>query len=164
MGFVSHANTSLIVSRTDVGRAVSKALDLYVGRGRRYTVKELSNATGVADRMIECAKLDPEGRQGDDWRQLKPEELLSIGKFLGDGFTTEWLRLAGQGAFSLPDGQIPEEPELVAEFASDTAEVAHMAADGHFCSEDERALRNIGHRLVERGMSLVAAALGRQHS
>jgi hypothetical protein len=163
MGFVSSANISLIVSRSDVGKAVAKALDLYVGRGRRYSVKELSNATGVADRMIECAKLDPEGRQGDDWRQLKPEELLSIGKFLGDGFTTEWLRLAGQGAFALPDGGILPEPELVAEFAGDTAEVANMASDGHFCPEDERALRKLGHRLVERGMSLVGHALRSSH-
>jgi hypothetical protein len=94
----------LLVSRTVWRDAVRKALCLYVGRGRRYTVKELSNATGVADRIIESAKLDPDD---PDFRPLREENLASVGKFLGAPFVSLCIESLGLGAFELADGQIP---------------------------------------------------------
>lgn len=150
------ANESLLVSRMELGKAVANALCLYVGRGRRYTVKQLTKATGVPARLIECAKLDPEGRQAEDWRPLKPEELVSISCFLGEAFASEWLRPAKLGAFALPDEDIPLPGELVAECADDTAEVADCAKDGKFGASDERELRSVGQREIRRGMTLVS--------
>lgn len=158
MASAASANQFLLVSRNDLGEAVAAALCLYVGRGRRYSVKQLSNGTGVPDRQIECAKIDPNGRQGDDWRPLKFEEFFSLAKFLGEGFTSEVLRLSGQGAYTLPEDDLPGPSELVRDCAEDTAEVAVMAAgEDEFDHDDVKALRRIGHRLVERGMQLVAA-------
>src|SRR6185437_6257593 len=97
-------NGELLVSRTAWRDSVRKALCLYVGRGRRYTVKELSNATGVPDRIIECAKLDPDD---PDYRPLREENLASVGKFLGASFVSLWLEPLELGAFELADGQIP---------------------------------------------------------
>jgi hypothetical protein len=97
------ANISLLVSRSSLRGAISKALNLYVGRGRRYTVKELSNATGVPDRIIECAKLDPED---PDFRPLREEALASVSKFLGAQFVSLWLETMELGAFEL-SGQPP---------------------------------------------------------
>ena len=97
-------NGDLLVSRTIWRESVRKALSLYVGRGRRYTVKELSNATGVPDRIIECAKLDPDD---PDFRPLREENLASVSKFLGAPFVSLWLEAMGLGAFELADGQIP---------------------------------------------------------
>jgi hypothetical protein len=98
------ANDSLIVSRNFARETLKDALRLYVGRGRRYSVKELSNATGVPDRMIEsamCAVDDP------DYRPLTLENLLSITSFLGTSFASHYLELTGLGAFELMDGQPP---------------------------------------------------------
>lgn len=112
------ANFQLLVSRNAAREKVRDALRLFVGRGRRYSVKELCNGTGVADRMIESALCDPDS---PDYRQLKTEEMLSIAKFLGAPFASAYLELAGLGAFELMDGQIPL-PKVLA-----TAEQAESA-------------------------------------
>jgi hypothetical protein len=129
-------------------------LRLYVGHGRRYSVKQLSNATGVPDRLIESAMCDPES---GDFRPLSNECLLSISSVLGDAFTTEWLRLARQGAFTLPDDEIPSPGELVSDCANDTAEIASIARGGKFDERDERELEGVGLREIDRGMKLVAS-------
>lgn len=95
------ADLSLLVSREHAENAFGDALRLYVGRGRRYSVKQLANATGVKDRAIECA-MCPSGTT--DFRPLNMGQQLSLQKFLGPEFTSEWLVLAGQVAFHKPEG------------------------------------------------------------
>ena len=107
------------------------ALRLFVGRGRRYSVKELANATGVADRVIESAICDVDS---EDYRPLSHEALASIAKFLGASFASVYLELSGLGAFELMDGQIPL-PKVLA------------TADSNESPEDER--RRIIRRLAE---------------
>lgn len=147
------ANLVPLVSRERIGNAIGSALRLYVGRGRRYSVKQLSNGTGVKDRVIECAMCAPDNV---DYRPLSLEALASISAFLGSDFTNEWLHLAGQGAFDLPDDDMPPPGELAADVAGDSAEVVRMAADGVFCGEDRKRLRAIGQSKIERGMAMVA--------
>lgn len=114
------ANFGTIVSRNSAREKVRDALRLYVGRGRRYSVKELSNGTGVPDRKIECAMCDVDST---DYRPLQHEELLSIAKFLGAPFASVYLELCGLGAFELADGQIPLPKVLAsADQPEDTAE------------------------------------------
>lgn len=96
------ANDLLLVSRNLAREKLRSALRLYVGRGRRYSVKELSNGCGVPDRMIESAMCDPDD---PDYRPLALENLLSISSFLGPAFTSSFLELAGLGAFELGDQQ-----------------------------------------------------------
>lgn len=98
------ANDLLLVSRNAVREKLRDALRLYVGRGRRFSVKELSNGTGVADRLIESAMC---GIDTADYRPLSHEALASIAKFLGAPFASHYLELSGLGAFELMDGQIP---------------------------------------------------------
>jgi hypothetical protein len=98
------ANNSLLVSRNAVREKVRDALKLYVGRGRRYSVKELSNGSGVPDRMIESAMCEPDD---PEYRPLTLENLSSIAKFLGAPFASVYLELSGLGAFELMDGQPP---------------------------------------------------------
>lgn len=154
MSATETANIDLLVSRNSLRAAIRKALDLYVGRGRRYTVKELSNATGVPDRIIESAKLDADD---PDFRPLREENLMSVGKFLGAPFVSVWLETMGLGAFELMDGQIPLPGILAAEEAADTAEVAALAADGEFGADDREELKAVGHREIQRGMTLVSS-------
>ena len=146
------ANLSPLVSRSAAGAKLAHALRLYVGRGRRYSVKQLANGTGIKDRVIECAMADPDST---DWRPAPPEALLSWAAFLGADFTNEWLSLAGQGAFDLPDDD-PEPGDLAIESTEDSATVVRAAMDGVFDPDERRDLKVVGRRKIERGMQLVA--------
>lgn len=149
------ADIPLLVSRNQLGHKVAEALNLFVGRGRRYSIKQLSNATGVKDRMIECAKCDPD--KSEDWRPLKPEELLSISMFLGADFTSEWLGLAQQGAFDVPDEDTPPAMRLAVDSAEDNAKLLRIAADNAITDDERGDAAAIGWRKIQRGMQLVAA-------
>lgn len=123
------ANDSLLVSRNFAREALRDALRLHVGRGRRFSVKELSNGTGVPDRMIEsamCATDDP------DYRPLALENLLSIAKFLGAPFFSAFIEVTDLGAFEL-SGQAPL-PNVLA-----SAEVSEDPI-----SERRRLIRRLG--------------------
>jgi len=124
------ADNFILVSRNSIRESIRNALRLFVGRGRRYSVKELSNATGVADRMIESAMCDVDS---EDYRPLSHEALASITKFLGAAFASSYLELSGLGAFELMDGQIPL-PKVLA------------AVEGGESVEDERKrlIRRLG--------------------
>lgn len=150
------ANFPLLVSREQAGNTIGSALRLFVGRGRQYSVKQLANATGVKDRVIECATCDA---ASIDYRPLPPEALLSIALFLGSAFTSEWISLAKQGAFDLPDADDPPPGAIAADNCDDTAVVTRAAIDGKFTSDEHPDLRVVGIRMVARGHQL--AALGR---
>lgn len=98
------ANDSLLISRNMARETVRAALRLYVGRGRRYSVKELSNGTGVPDRMIEAAMCDPDDT---DFRPLTLENLFSVSSFLRAPFASAFLEPADLGAFDLMEEQPP---------------------------------------------------------
>lgn len=125
-----------LVPREEAREKLRKSLSLYVGRGRRYRVDELSAGSGVPKRSIQAA-LAPIG--DENYRPLTLENLASIAKFLlADGlavpFISAYLELAGLGAFELMDGQIPL-PKVLA------------SADANECPADER--RRLVRRLAE---------------
>lgn len=140
-----------IISRDRAHDAVRDALRLFVGRGRRYSVKQLSNATGVKDRVIECAMTLAEN---PECRPIHIGDLLSIAGFLGPEFTTEWLMLAQQAAIPLPDGEEPSPGEIAADIADDTATVVRAARDGVFDKDERADLHTVGLRLISRGGQL----------
>jgi hypothetical protein len=93
-----------LVSRGAAREKIRDALRLHVGRGRRFSVSELSHGAGVPERAIEAA-LRPV--DDENYRPLTLENLLSITKFLGAAFSSHFLELAGLGAFELMEGQPP---------------------------------------------------------
>lgn len=153
MNYMTSADLEPRVSRNVAGLAVGNALRRFVGRGRAYSVKELANATRLKDRVIECAMCHPED---PEWRRLSIEALFSLADELGPEFTSEALKPTSQAAYSTRGVEPPEPCELVAECASDTAEVARAAADKRFTVRERQALAAIGQRHVERGRQLVA--------
>lgn len=149
------ARFPLLVSREQARNKMADALRLFVGRGRRYSVKQLSNATGVPDWQINAAMID--GGSTDN-RPLPPESQLSIAKFLGAEFTSEWLGLAGQAAFDIPDDDTPPAMSLAIDNADDNARLLHIAADNTIAKTESKDAAAIGRREITRGMQLVAAA------
>jgi hypothetical protein len=125
------ANISLLVSRNSVREKLRDMLRLHVGRGRRYSVKELSNGTGVPDRKIESAMCDVDST---DYRPLTLEELASVAKFLGVPFVSPILELCGLGAFELS-----EQPPLPKVFEKGDVIVSHETVE----EERKRLIRRL---------------------
>lgn len=144
-----------LISRNALDEQVHDALRLFVGRGRRYSVKQLAKGAGIPERMIESAiaPLD-----STEFRPLARENLWSVIAFLRAPFTNELLALVQQGAFDLPEGDLPPAARMAADCANDTAHVAEIAADQTLTHEDRQTLKLVGQRSVERGMHMIAAA------
>ncbi len=124
----SSANFPPLVSREQAENAFGDALRLFVGRGRRYSVKQLANATGVKDRAIECA-MCPSGSV--DFRPLHMGAQYSIQKFLGAVFTSEVIAIIDQVAFEKPDGIDHDEVEDAArEFLAAKGRAHHPDSPG----------------------------------
>jgi len=124
------ANFGPLISRSVIGETIRNALHLHVGRGRRYSVRSLSEATGVPERCIEAAKCEPDD---PEYRPLKLEDLASLIKFLGAPFASAILEPCELGAFEL-SGQ-PPLPKVLSK------------ADAQEDAADER--KRLIHRLAE---------------
>jgi hypothetical protein len=146
------ADIGLLISRSAANERFREALRMFVGRGKRYSVKQVSNGTGIKDRMLESfmAQVD-----STDFRKPDLEEVLTLASFIGPDFTTELLQPAQQGAFWLP-GDEPAPGELAADNADDNAVVTRAARDGVFDKDERKDLKVVGTRLVSRGAQLVA--------
>jgi hypothetical protein len=120
-----------LVSRNAIREKQRSALRLHAGRGRRYSVRELSEGSGVPVKAIEAAMLLIDD---ESYRPLTQENEASIAKFLGASFVSHYLELSGLGAFELMDGQ-PPLPRMLA------------SADRDESPEDER--KRLVSRLAE---------------
>src|SRR6478609_11080896 len=90
------ADFSPLISREQAENEFCRALNLFAGRGRRYSVETLATGSGVPKRLIECFRGYPVGHP--DHRVLHFGHKMSIISFLGPKFTTEWLKLCDQAA------------------------------------------------------------------
>lgn len=145
-----------IISRSAARERFREAIRLYVGRGKRYSVQQAAKGSGVHPRMIESfiASVD-----SPDYRKPDIEEVLSLSAFLGPEFTSEWLDLAEQGAFLLPDSDGLPPGALAADNAEDNADLTRAAMDGKFERAEKPRLHTVGVRMMTRGAKL--AAIGR---
>lgn len=148
------ADLEPLVSREQAENEFRKAMNLYVGRGRVYSVAQLSKGARVPERTIECFRSYAFGHP--DYRPLHIGHQLSIARFLGAEFTTEWLAVAGQGAFDLPDADDPNPGALAVENSDDNATVTRAAIDGEFDASERPSLKVVGTRMMARGAALVA--------
>lgn len=125
-----------LVSYNTVCERQRHALRLFVGRGKRFSAKDMGAGAGVSEKRIHAATRPV---TADDYRLLRHEELASIAKFLtGEGvgatFVSAMIEPCGLGAFELMDGQ-PPLPHVLA------------SAETKFDVEEER--RRLIRRLAE---------------
>lgn len=92
-----------LVSHEQVENSFWLALRGFVGRGRRHSADEVSRRAGVHRRTLDCYRGYEIGHP--DHRPLDQGQKFSIASYIGADLTTEWLRLIGQGAYNLPDGE-----------------------------------------------------------
>jgi hypothetical protein len=155
MNATESANFPRLVSRTEAERLIAKALRLFIGRGKQFSVKQAANGSGVPDRLIEAAKTDPDD---PEHRALSLGDLLSLSAFIGPAFTCEWLGAAHQGALWLPDADETPPGQIAADNAEDNATVTRAAIDGKFDRDERTKLRPVGVRMMTRGAQLAGLA------
>ena len=141
------AGEGTLVSRSAAGLALSQSLRLFVGRGRRYSYKEVQRGAGISARMLECYRQEPDH---EDWRPIKPEELASLYLFLGPEFTTDYLeRVAKQGAYWIPEGEGAKH-----DIAADLSESAAKVVRATTANDPDPDLHAVGTSLMCRGAQL----------
>lgn len=95
------ADIAPLVSRSAAQEQIRRCLRMFIGRGKRYSVKEASNGSGVPDRVIECA-IAPDG--STDYREPPYHVVESLKSFIGPELSSALMSPIGQGAYWLPDG------------------------------------------------------------
>lgn len=146
------------ITREQAENDFRKALKLFAGRGRRYSVKQVATGSCVPERTLECFLGYSHGHP--DYRPLHWGHQLSLIGFLGAEFTAELIGTVGQGAFDLPEEDGPPPMRAAIENASDNANLLNMAADG-IQDHERRAVGDIGRRAIMHGQRLVAVAAGK---
>ncbi len=143
------------VPRKDAHCAIRAALRCYVGPGRPWKSVDLAEEAGVPVRTIECAIAEV---GSEHWRPLAVERLLSIATVLGPDFTSLWLALARQGAFTFSGADVPAAGEIIATMASDLAQVTGIFADNVVTPEEMPILVAVASRKPTTGGHLMRLA------
>lgn len=142
-----------LVSREQIDTAFHRALNMFIGRGKRHSAAEVAKGAGVHRRCLDCYRGYPIGHP--DHRPLDEGQRWSIASFVGADLTTEVIRLIGQAAYDLPDIE-PDPGVLAADSCDDTATVTRAAVDGAFDRNERQGLSVVGSRMMHRGAQLVA--------
>ena len=149
-----------LVSRYALAEAFRNALRLYVGRGRRYSVKELSRGIGFSTRLIE-GWIAPVG--SEEHRVPEAAAILSCMAFLRAEFASDLLSLASLAAVDVDDDDRQCVRDIGVETAEDAARVVRITADDDVCPAEAAEARAVGLRKIERGMQLVDLANRARH-
>jgi len=148
-----------LVSRATHWEAVTRALNLCVGRGRRHSNVDCERHAGVPARMLECYRQQPDAAE---WRPIKPEEFASLIKFLGPPFSSAYLDgiTSGQGAYWLPerDGDAASLNTDCAEFTFEHAKATDPNGPGgaEILPIERKALSAIAERMQPKTRAVAA--------
>lgn len=147
------AELTPLFPREQAENALADALRLFMGKRRRYSYEQVAKGIGYKAKCLYDFLSYPAGHP--DHRPLHFGIILSLHKFLGADFTNEWIRLANQGAFELPDDE-PNPGDLAADTTDDTAAIVRAAKDGKFDPKERDELPATGARLMTHGAQLIA--------
>lgn len=138
-------SNSRLISPDRAGDAIADALRLFVGRGRRFAVEDVSEGTGIPVRTLRSYLAT-----GEDRRTPPADTLLVLSSFLGRDFTARFLGCVGQGSFDLDP--IPGEPgHVIATLVRVASVFAELGADNVYCNLDKGKLST----LADLGVSIL---------
>ncbi|MEE2740781.1 MAG: hypothetical protein VYA35_05310 [Pseudomonadota bacterium] len=143
----SAVSTSTQPSQVVADDAVYRALSLFIGDGRRYSVHDIEiGIPGLKARTVSSWIANaPENR-----RAPKMRDLIRIASFLGEEgvvFLSKALGVIGLGAHSLTPR--PGDPGMViATLAQGVSQFAIRGADNVYCHVDQGALEPVADELI----------------
>jgi hypothetical protein len=120
------------VSRNAAYSALAKTLRLSVGRGCRFSYKDLERKSGVPSRMIEAYRYEPDH---EEWRPAPFEHILSLVGAIGTEAANDFLALVGMVSIWLPDDIDHDKVEEACR--------GYLSAKGDAHKEDSPARRDI---------------------
>lgn len=124
-----------LITPEEADRAIYRALTLFIGRGRRYSVEDIAIGTGIPGSTI-AKWLTPDPLQR---RRPKGSHLLVIRQYIGVEFTNKELEAIGQGGRALHAEE--GSPGLVmAHLTRDLAQIAGCGVSGSWNHTHERDL------------------------
>lgn len=135
-------NDTHLISQDVAEQQIARSISLFMGFNRKYSVKEVSMATGIAERTLSSYI-----GSGEDRRTPAADKMLLLMGFFGDEFTSKVLSAVNMGAHQLVLKH--EAPmAVVAALAAGCSAVASYAADGIFDHQDRAKLEPIADRLI----------------
>lgn len=129
-----------LISQDAAKQRVSDALQIRIGRGKRYSFRQVAEVTGIPERTIDSYA------RGDNSPTLA--NLLNLCAALGPGFTSDVISLAGQSA-SACDGDGPQHMRALCVMTEASAMLAEALADDHVDHREAAAMRPIAQRAID---------------
>ena len=123
---------------------VHRAISLFMGHGRRFSVEEVASATGINARTLySYIAADPQDR-----RSPSADRILMLCGFFGAEFTSKLLSIVGQAAHDLhPNSKEPA--VVIANLVNGAAAFAQRGADQRFCHIDQAALEPVADEMIQ---------------
>lgn len=135
---------STLIAPEEADAAVWRALTLFIGRGRRYSVEDVATGTGIPGNTI-AKWLTPDPLQR---RRPKGCHLLLVAQFIGVAFTNKLLGPIGQGGREL-EAADDAPGRVIARLAAASAKFAELGADGAFDHVDRGKLEPFADDMIE---------------
>lgn len=145
-----------LVSREQMDNAFHRAINMFVGRGKRHRAADVCTGAGIDRRRLDCYRGYPIGHP--DHRPLHEHEKWSISSYVGADLTSQWIQSLGQGAFDIPDDDTPPAMRMACESADDNAKLLNIVADNRIDKDEREDAAAIGRRSISRGVALVSAS------
>lgn len=131
-----------LISTAGVDDEIARAVGLFMGRGRRFSVADVAMVTGINARTLQSYIASNEDRRTPSY-----EQLFTLMQFFGPQFTSKVLGWIGQGAHSLtPEATDPG--MVIATLAQGVSQFAIRGADNHFCHVDQGELEPVADQLI----------------
>ncbi|MCA0961174.1 hypothetical protein [Salipiger bermudensis] len=130
----------LLISQEAAKARVSEALSLRIGRGKRFSFRQVSDASGIAERTIDSYA------RGDNAPTLGP--LLSLFATLGPGFTSDVLALADQSASGC-SGDDPEHMRVLCAAGELVSMISSAVEDGYVDHQEAANLRPLAQNMID---------------
>lgn len=132
-----------LIEQDCAASSIVRALGLFMGNGRRHSVAEVSEMTGIPTRTLSSYIAS-----GFDRRTPTADKMLVLMHALGPEFSSKLLSAIGQGAHDLVMKH--QQPNVViATLAGGTAMLAEMAADGTLDHRERLALEPVADEIIQ---------------
>lgn len=138
------ANFVQPISRTQIDLVMHQILMRFVGRGKPFSIVQLSEDTNIPERKLESAKREP----GDvEHRGLRLEEAMSILSLIG--LPAQNMVLSLMGTAAVPRNTAEMEPgKLMALLSEGTTEFVKRGIDGQYDRVDRAELQKWADGLI----------------
>jgi len=147
---MTHRTTSVIddglLSDDAADEAVYRALTLFIGRGKRFSVEDIETGT---NRLITASTVSKWITPNvGERRRPRGSCLLLLCQFIGVEFTNKLLGPIGQGGRDL--NPTPDAPAaVVATLMAGASEFAAKAVDGRYCHQDCGELEDDADQMIQ---------------